>query len=128
LEEYAGGKQSSELILAWCRIVQEYNIIPEWDIVTSFTDSGSNIKTAIETVLSMICEWCILHLTHLALADTFGSKIQNVITKCQKLIEKVNKSKSLKEKKEQQMKQDFRIVVKLKNCTAHRWSAMEMFL
>lgn len=136
LEEYAGGKQASELIMDWCKIIlQEYNISPDRDILTSCTDSGSDIKRAIETVLPTIREWCISHLTHLALADAFGSsvdptktknvEIRNVITKCRKLIEKVNKSKRLKENIEQQMKQDFGKVVKLKNSPAHRWSAME---
>lgn len=71
-------------------------------------DLGNDIKRAIETVLPIIHKWCILHLSHLALADAFGSvvdpgktknvEIHNVITKCQKLVEKVNKSKRLKKR------------------------------
>jgi hypothetical protein len=75
-------------------------------------------------------EWCVSHLTHLALADAFGSSIdpaksknssiRDVISKCRKVIKKVNKSKVLKEKVEQKMKEQHGKIVKLRNSPAHR--------
>jgi hypothetical protein len=84
-------------------------------------------------------EWCVSHLTHLALSDAFGSSVdpnktkkksdmRSVLTKCRKIIEKVNKSEWLKESIELHMQRNHGKVVKLKNSPAHRWSAMEEVL
>ncbi len=136
LEEMEGGKTASELILRWCRVIlHEYNISMETQVLTSCTDSGSDIKRAMEVLIPTMREWCISHLTHLALADAFGSSldpkksknfdVRLIITKCRKIIEKVNKSKRLKESIEEKMRKRFGRAVKLRNSPAHRWSAME---
>jgi hypothetical protein len=138
-EDYGAGKQASELIMDWCKIIlNEYKISTHQHILTSCTDSGSDIKMAVEKVLPTIREWCISHLTHLALADAFGSHVnpkksknsdmRAVLTKCRKIVEKVNKSKKLREIIQKRMKHDHGSAVKLKNSPAHRWSAMEEVL
>jgi hypothetical protein len=69
LEEIEGGKTAPELIMRWCRVIlHEYNIIME-----PCTDLGSDIKRAMEVMILTMREWCISHLTNLALADAFGS-------------------------------------------------------
>jgi hypothetical protein len=122
--------------MSWCKVIlEEFNINAQEQILTSCTDSGSNVKRAVEQVLPTMREWCVSHLMHLTLADAFGSSIapaksknssiRDVISKCRKVIEKVNKSKVLKEKVEQKMKEQHGKIVKLRNSPAHRWSAME---
>jgi hypothetical protein len=138
-EDYGAGKQASELIMDWCKIIlNKYTISTHQHILTSCTDSGFDIKRAIKKVLPTIREWCISHLTHLALADAFGSHVdpkksknpdmRTVLTKCWKIVEKVNKSKKLREIIEKYMKHDHGSAVKLKNSPSHRWSAMEEVL
>ena len=78
-EDYMGGKKASELIMDWCKIIlHEYNINPQRDILTSCTDSGSDT----ETVLPTMGEWCVSHLSHLALSDAFGSSVDPNKTIC----------------------------------------------
>ncbi len=136
IHELEGEAKASELLMNWCKaILEEFKIDAEDQVLTSCTDSGSDVKRAVEQVLPTMREWCISHLTHLALADAFGSSIdpsktkntivRDVINKCRKVIEKVNKSKLLKEKVEQKMKEQHGKVVKLRNSPAHRWSAVE---
>jgi hypothetical protein len=115
--------------------LKEFGITPEQDILTSCTDSGSDVKKALEKVFPTIREWCVSHLTHLALADAFGSHIdpkktknsdmRNFLMRCQKVIEKVNKSKSLKVTLEKKLLTKFGQNMKLRNSPSHRWSAME---
>jgi hypothetical protein len=124
LEDLEGGKTASELIMRWCRVIlHEYNISMEMQVLTSCTDSGSDVKRAMEVLLPTMREWCISHLTHLVLADAFGSSVDpkktknsevcHFITKCHKVIEKINKSKRLKESIKQKMRKEFGKVVKL---------------
>jgi hypothetical protein len=136
LQQLEGEEKASDLLMSWCKVIlEEFNINAQEQILTSCTDSGSDVKRAVEQVLPTMREWCVSHLTHLALADAFGSSIdpaksknssiRDVISKCRKVIEKVNKSKVLKEKVEQKMKEQHGKIVKLRNSPAHRWSAME---
>ncbi len=86
--------------------MKEFDIKADRDVLTSCTDSSSDVKKALEKVSPTMREWCISHLTHLALADAFGSHVNHLkakssemrdfIARCQKVIEKVNKSKVLK--------------------------------
>jgi hypothetical protein len=83
----------------------------------------------------MMREWCISHLTHLALADAFGSHVdpnktrnsdmRDFISRCRKVIEKVNKSKTLKISLERKLLTKFGYNMKLRNSPNHRWSATE---
>ena len=105
-EEFAG-KAATELLVQWTTtILKEFSIIPEQDILTSCIDSGSDVKKALEKVFPTFREWCVSHLIHLALADAFvshidpkkskNSEMRDFLTHCRKVIEKVNKSKTLK--------------------------------
>ncbi len=127
---------ASELLVDWCcLILKEFNIHPEQDVLTSCTDSGSDVKRALEKVFPTMREWCISHLTHLALTDAFGSHIdpkktknsemRDFISRCRKVIEKVNKSKTIKLTLEKKLLTDFGRNMKLRNSPNHRWSATE---
>jgi hypothetical protein len=127
---------ASELLVEWCCfILKEFNVHPEQDILTSCTNSGSDVKKALEKVSPKMREWCILHLTHLALADAFGSHInpkktkntemREFIAQCRKVIEKVNKSKKLKIILGKQLPTEYGHVMKLQNNPSHWWSATE---
>jgi hypothetical protein len=136
LQGHLISKQASEILMEWCCMaVKEYRINPEKDVLTSCTDSGSDVKRALEDVLPTIHEWCVPHLTHLALADAFGShvnpkKSQNsdmreFVSRCRKMVETVNKSKVLKSIFEGKVLTDFGHIIKLQNSPSHLWSAME---
>jgi hypothetical protein len=134
--EQMESQAASELLVDWCTIIlKEFGITPEQDILTSCTDSGSDVKKALEKVFPTIREWCVSHLTHLALADAFGSHIdpkktknsdmRNFLMRCRKVIEKVNKSKNLKVTLEKKLLTEFGQNMKLRNSPSHRWSATE---
>jgi len=116
-------------------ILKEFSITPEHDVLTSCTDSGSDIKRALEQVFPTMREWCVSHLTHLALADAFGSHVNHkksknnemreFISQCRKMVETVNKSKVLKSIFEANILTDFGRIIKLQNSPSHHWSAME---
>jgi hypothetical protein len=134
-EEY-DAKPASELLMDWCKLIlREFKIDAEKHVLTSCTDSGSDVKKALEKVFPTMREWCISHLTHLALADAFGSHVdpnktknsdmREFIGRCRKVIEKVNKSKTLKITLERKLLTDFGHNMKLRNSPSHRWSATE---
>jgi hypothetical protein len=134
--EEVENKAASELLVQWSAVIlKEFAINPEQDILTSCTDSGSDVKKALEKVLPTIREWCVSHLIHLALADAFGSHIdpkktknsdmRNFLTRCRKVIEKVNKSKTLKMTAEKNILTEFGRNMKLRNSPSHRWAATE---
>jgi len=127
---------ASELLVEWLTLIlKEYEIIPEKHVLTSCTDSGSDVKKALEKVLPTMREWCMSHLIHLALADAFGSHVdpnktknkemRDFISRCRKVIEKVNKSKTLKLTLENKLAAEFGKNMKLRNSPSHRWSATE---
>ncbi len=95
-----------ELLIEWCALIlKEFAVHPEQDILTSCRDSGSDVKKALEKVFPTLREWCVSHLTHLALVDALGAMLTRTKSKnsdmrlfivwCRKIIEKVNKSKNL---------------------------------
>jgi hypothetical protein len=127
---------ASECLMQWCtQILAEFNIEPKRDILTSCSDSGSDVKRALEKVFPTHREWCISHLTHLALADAFGSsldpsrsqntEVRDVITKCRRVIESINKSKSLKHTYEQKCSKELGKTLKVRNSPTHRWSSTD---
>lgn len=127
---------ASDLLIKWLQIIlKEFNIKADRDILTSCTDSGSDVKKALEKVFPTMREWCISHLTHLALADAFGSHVDHnksknsdmreFLGKCRKVIEKINKSKVLKALLEHNLLTEFGKVMKLRNSPSHRWAAAE---
>jgi hypothetical protein len=93
------------------------------------------VKRALEKVFPKMREWYISHLTHLALADAFGSHVdpnksrnsdmRDFISRCRKVIKKVNKSKTLKITLERKLLTEFGYNMKLRNSPNHRWSATE---
>ena len=105
------------------------------DILTSCTDSGSDVKRALEKVFVTYHEWCISHLTHLALVDAFGchldkTKSKNIearsVIECwRKVVETINKSTSLKAMLDAKVQEDLGCSLKMKNSPAHRWSAID---
>ena len=97
--QMTSGIPASELLITWTKmILQEFSINAEADILTSCTDSGSDVKKALEKVLPTLREWCISHLSHLALADAFGSsldpaksrniEVRDLLNQCRKVVEK----------------------------------------
>ncbi len=136
VQQMMGEKKASELLFDWCKVIlQEYCIDAERHILTSCSDSRSDVKHALEKVLPTHREWCISHLSHLALADAFGcsvdpcktknSELREVIGKCRKIMETVNKSRVLKAKFNERQKSELGKERKLKNTPTHRWSATE---
>jgi hypothetical protein len=135
-EDEVQGERASNLLVDWMKmILLEFKIDAEDHVLTSCTDSGSDIKQALEVMFPTIREWFVSHLLHLALADAFGSHIDPNKTKnsevsellnyyC-KVIETVNKRKLLKLKVDNKMMRESGIVMKLKNSPAHRWSTIE---
>jgi hypothetical protein len=122
---------ASELLMKWCSVIlKEFGIKAERDVLTLCTDSGSDVKKALEKVCPTMREWCVSHLTHLALADAFGSHVNHLKTKnsemrdfllasCRKVIEKVKKSNVLKTILEKKLLTDFSRVMKLRNSPNH---------
>jgi len=74
-QEVREGKASALLINWLGYIMREYDIDPEVNVLTSCTDSGSDVKRALEVELPTHREWCVSHLIHLALGDAFGSSV-----------------------------------------------------
>ena len=101
----------------------KFSIDAEADILTSCTDSCLDVKKALEKVLPTLHEWCISHLSHLALADAFGShidpnktknsKVRELMNACHKVVETVNKSKILKVNVDSNMLTEFGRICKI---------------
>jgi hypothetical protein len=130
------GISASELLIAWTKmILLEFSIDAEADILTSCTDSSSDVKKALEKVLPTLWEWCISHLSHLALTDAFGSsldpaksrnvEVRDLLNQCRKVMEKINKSKQLKATFDGLVLNDVGRALKMKNSPAHMSSATE---
>jgi hypothetical protein len=136
MEDNVQGERASNLLVDWMKmILEEFKIDAEDHVLTSCTDSESDVKRALDVAFSTIREWCVSHLLYLALADAFGSHVDpnktknsevcELLNSCRKVIETVNKSKLLKFKVDNKMMRESGIVTKLKNSPANRWSAME---
>jgi hypothetical protein len=86
-------------------VLEEFDIKVMLDVLTSTSDSGSDVKRTLDILIDAWWEWCISHLIHLALTEAFGTSIdpnnsKNVDTCCffqriKKVIEAVNKSEYL---------------------------------
>jgi hypothetical protein len=127
---------ASELLEEWCSLILHvFNITPNQHVLTSCSDSGSDVRKAMQKVFPTMREWCVSHLTHLALANAFGSHIdpnktknsnmRNFITWCRKAVERVIKSKNLKMTLEKKLLTEFGKNMKLRNSPSHHWSATE---
>jgi hypothetical protein len=127
--------QASNILINWLRAVLfEFNIDLD-DILTSSTDSGSDIKRALEVVFKTLCEWCTSHLLNLSLVDAFGTcvdknksknkKARAIFSRVRRFIKFVNKSGMFKVVFDENVKDVFERFLKLHNSPQHRWSAME---
>jgi hypothetical protein len=133
------GTQLSDTLMQWAScVMSEFEIDMNRDILTSCSDSGSDVKRTLVTLVSAWWEWCLSHLTHLALTDAFGTHIdpakskhpeaRRFISKIRKVIESINKSEHLNTAFEEKMKDDFGRNLKLLNSPQHRWSAVALVL
>ena len=131
--------QLSAILTDWVDgILKEFDIDILRDILTSCSDSGSNVKRALDVLIDAWWEWCISHLSHLALTDAFGTSIdpaksRNVAArkffkKIKKVIEATNKSELLGCAFEAAMMEIFATYLKLINSPQHRWSATALVL
>jgi len=108
------------------------------DVLTSTLDSGFDVKHTLDILIDVWWEWCISHLIHLALTETFGTSIdpnnsKNVdahyfFQKIKKVIEAVNKSKYLQGAFEEAMLEFLETYLKLLNLPQHRWSSTAFVL
>ena len=99
--------QASNLLIEWTTaILEEYNVDADEELLTSSSDSGSDVKRALTVVQDTEREWCISHFTHICLVIAFGTdkdanKSGNLAARAlfkrwRRFIEKVNKSGLLK--------------------------------
>lgn len=131
--------RASELAIAWMReICVEFGIDLQRDILTSSSDSGPDIKRALDIVFPTMREWRVSHLIHLALAEAFGTNLdrsksrnsaaRDVSDSVRSITEKVNKSGQLKTMFDELTTVEFGAFRKLKNAPMHWWSASELVL
>ncbi len=95
-------KQLSTILHEWSSgVFEEFGIKVMLDVLTSISDSGSDVKRTLDILIDVWWEWCISHLIHLAFMELFGTSIdpnnsKNVDARCffqriKKVIEVVNK-------------------------------------
>lgn len=126
---------ASDLIATWTKRVLAEFAITDRDLAFCTSDSGSDVKRALETRFDLPREWCISHLCHLALSEAFGTSLdpnksknkeaREIISKIRSTFETVNKSPALKCIFDEKVTEEFERTFKLKNAPAHRWSAIE---
>ncbi len=95
------------------------------DVLTSTSDSRSDVKHTLDILIDAWWEWCISHPIHLALTEAFGTSIdpnnsKNVDARCffqriKKVIEAVNKSEYLQGAFEEAMLELLEMYLKLLN-------------
>jgi hypothetical protein len=106
-------------------VLEEFGIKVMLDVLTSTSDSGSNVKRTLDILIDAWWEWCISHLIHLALTETFGTSIElnnskNVDARCffqriKKVIEAMSKSEYLQGAFEEAMFELLETYLKLLN-------------
>ena len=109
-------------------VLVEFNIDLD-DILTSSTDSGSNIKRALDVVFKTLREWCTSHLLNISLVDAFGTcvdkKARAIFSRVRRFIELVNKPGMFKAVFHENVKDIFERIMKLHNSSQCRWYAIE---
>ncbi len=108
------------------------------DVLTSTSDSGSDVKRTLDILIDAWWEWCISHLIHLALMEAFGTSMdpnnsKNVDMRCffqriKKVIEAVNKAEYLQGAFEEAMLEFLETYLKLLNSPQHRCSSIVLVL
>lgn len=92
----------SDVMFEWVKEIFSSFNISEDDIMSTTSDSGSDIKRLMSKCLGKPSEWCLAHLLNCALVDAFGvsQSIKNcknlearaISTSLRRVIEHVNKS------------------------------------
>ncbi|KAH8933905.1 hypothetical protein BDL97_18G055500 [Sphagnum fallax] len=119
-------EQLSTILHEWSLgILEEFGIKVMLDVLTSTSDSGSDVKRTLDILIDAWREWCISHLIRLALMEAFGTSIdpnnsKNVDARCffqriKKVIEVVNKSEYLQGAFEEAMLELLETYLKLFN-------------
>ncbi len=132
-------EQLSTILHKWSSgVLEEFGIKVMLDVLTSTSDSRSDVKRTLDILIDDWWEWCISHLIHLALTETFGTSInpnnsKNVDARCffqriKKVIEAVNKSEYLQGAFEEAMLKLLETYLKLLNLSQHRWSSTALVL
>jgi hypothetical protein len=132
-------KQLSTILHKWSLgILEEFSIKVMLDVLTSTSDSGSDVKRTLDILIDAWWEWCISHLIHLALTEVFGTSIdpnncKNVDMCCffqriKKVIEAMNKFGYLQGAFEEAMLELLETYLKLLNLPQHRWSSTALIL
>jgi len=132
-------EQLSTILHEWSSgILEEFGIKVMLDVLTSTSDSGSDVKRTLDILIDVWWEWCISHLIHLALTEAFGTSIdlnnsKNVDAHCffqriKKVIEAMNKSEYLQGAFEEAMLELLEMYLKLLNSPQHRWSSTTFVL
>ncbi|CAK9879645.1 unnamed protein product [Sphagnum jensenii] len=111
------------------RVLEEFGIKVMLDVLTSTSDSRSDVKRTLDILIDAWWEWCISHLIHLALMEAFSTSIdpnnsKNVDARCffqriKKVIEAVNKSEYLQGAFEEAMLELLETYLKLLNSPQH---------
>jgi hypothetical protein len=69
-------EQLSTILHEWSSgVLEEFSIKVMLDVLTSISDSGSDVKRTLDIMIDAWWEWCISHLIHLALTEAFGTSI-----------------------------------------------------
>lgn len=129
-------QQASDLLKDWTdAVLLEFGIDREKHVLSATSDSGSDVRRALDTSASLLREWCLAHLMNLCLVDAFGMSLnpnksknpaaRNIVTKVRSLIETVNKSGGLKALFDETVFATFGRMLKLKSSPSHRWAAIE---
>jgi len=132
-------KQLSTILHEWSSgFLEEFGIKVMLDVLTSTSDSGSDVKRTLDILMDAWWEWCISHLIHLALTKAFGTSIdpnnsKNVdahyfFQKIKKVIETMNKSEYLQGAFEEAMLELLETYLKLLNSPQHQWSSTALIL
>ncbi len=138
-ERQAEHSQLSTILHEWSSgVLEEFDIKVMLDVLTSTSNSGSDVKHALDILIDAWWEWCISHLIHLALTEAFGTSIdpnnsKNVdaryfFQRIKKVIEAVNKSEYLQGAFEEAMLELLETYLKLLNLPQHRWSSTMLVL
>jgi len=132
-------EQLSTILHEWSSgVLEEFGIKVMFDVLTSTSDSGFDVKHTLDILIDVWWEWCISHLIHLALTKAFGTSIdpnnsKNVDARCffqriKKVIEVVNKSEYLQGAFKEAMLELLETYLKLLNLPQHRWSSTALIL
>ncbi|CAK9870825.1 unnamed protein product, partial [Sphagnum jensenii] len=132
-------EQLSTILHEWSSgVLEEFGIKVMLDVLTSTSDSGSDVKRTLDILIDAWWEWCISHQIHLAFTEAFGTSIdpnnnKNMDMRCffqkiKKVMEAMNKSEYLQGAFEEAMLELLETYLKLLNSPHHRWSSTVLVL